>query len=334
MNVSIIGAGVAGLCCASELVDRGISVTVIERSASLGESACSWFAGGMLAPYCESESAEPAVVELSTHSIDWWDRHVSSVCRNGSLVVSAARDQRELRRFARLTREHEQLDGAALGELEPALEGRFEQGLYFPTEAHLDPRGALAELVEHVRAQGGNVRFGEEVTATELLESSDTDLVIDCRGYSARVELNSLRGVKGEMLVLKSDDLALSRPVRLLHPRHPIYLVPRGDGVFMLGATMIENNERNRISTRSMLELLSSVYALHPGFGEAEILETGVDVRPAFPDNLPAVQRRGNIYYLNGLYRHGFLLGPAMAMRIADEITGEQMQSGEIARCG
>jgi glycine oxidase len=112
--------------------------------------------------------------------------------------------------------------------------------------------------------------------------------------------------------------LTLSRPVRLLHPRIPLYVVPRGDGVYMIGATMLESEDRSRITARSLLEMLSAAYALHPAFGEAEVLEVGVDARPAFPDNLPRIRRRGSTIYLNGLYRHGFLLAPALARMAAD----------------
>ena len=92
------------------------------------------------------------------------------------------------------------------------------------------------------------------------------------------------------MLVLRCPDVALSRSVRLLHPRIPLYVVPRGDGVYMLGATMIEGGERSRITARSLLEMLSAAWALHPAFGEAEVVEIGVDARPAFRDNLPRIR--------------------------------------------
>jgi glycine oxidase len=143
-------------------------------------------------------------------------------------------------------------------------------------------------------------------------------LVFDCRGLAARDAAPDLRGVKGEMVVLRCPDVGLARPVRLLHPRHPLYVVPRGDGVYMLGATMIEATERGRITARSLLEMLSAAYALHPAFAEAEVLEIGVDARPAFPDNLPRIRRRGARILVNGLYRHGFLLAPALARMAAD----------------
>lgn len=320
VNVAIIGAGVAGLCCACELLDRGVTVTVYERSSALGDTACSWFAGGMLSPWCERESAEQAVTALGRSAIPWWQAHTNNVTQRGSLVVSMQRDAGEIRRYARLTENHQLLDNTQIAALEPDLSERFEQGLLFAGEAHLDPRLALAQLVSYLRARGGEIHFEQPITP----EMCHADRVIDCRGYTAGEQLAQLRGVKGEMLILHSDELTLSRPVRLLHPRYPLYIVPRGDGHFMLGATMIENAERNRISARSMLELLSAAYALHPGFGEAEIVEIGVDVRPAFDNNLPAVKRHQHTLYVNGLFRHGFLLGPAMAIQAADAIVDDK----------
>jgi glycine oxidase len=122
------------------------------------------------------------------------------------------------------------------------------------------------------------------------------------------------------MIVVRSPDLGLSRPVRLLHPRFGLYVVPRGDGVFMLGGTLLESSSHGPVTVRSAMDMLNAAYALHPAFGEAEILELGVGVRPAFADNLPRVLRRGRIVYLNGLYRHGFLLAPALARQAAQMI--------------
>jgi len=320
MDVAIIGAGVAGLCCACESVDRGLSVNLYEQSNVIGETACSWYAGGMLAPWCEAETAESVVTYWGQMAIDWWDAHVTPVARKGSLVLSMQRDRNELNRYARLTANHQWLDAEAIDELEPDLERRFQRGLFFANEAHLDPRQSLLQLKQYFISHGGRMHLGEDPQSQDLGDQR----VIDCRGYAARDELSQLRGVKGEMLLLETDEINLSRPLRLLHPRYPIYLVPRDNHQFMLGATMIENDERDRISVRSMLELLSMVYAIHPGFAEAEITEIGVDVRPAFDNNLPNVLRRGEKLYLNGLYRHGFLLGPAMAKRAVNALLDEQ----------
>ena len=179
----------------------------------------------------------------------------------------------------------------------------------FPREAHLEPRRALPGLAEALAKRGVAIRLGVD----RAVDRDGGDFTIDCRGLAARDVLPDLRGVRGEMVVIRSREVSLSRPVRLLHPRIPLYIVPRGEGVFMVGATMIESEARGGVSVRSAVELLNAAYALHPAFGEAEILELGADLRPAFPDNLPAVRHGPNGLLVNGLYRHGFLLAPAMA---------------------
>jgi glycine oxidase len=313
MRVTIIGAGVAGLVCALELAERGVAVEVLERGAQLGAAGCSWYAGGMLAPWCELESSGPLIERLGQESIAWWREHFPGTVLNGTLVVAHGRDAAEIAQFAGRTGHFERVGAEAIAALEPDLAGRFSQGLYFRDEAHLDPRAALTALAARLGELGVPVRFGVEASGVFLGGRQ----VIDCTGLGARRELADLRGVKGEMLLLRLSELSLARPVRLLHPRIPVYVVPRADGLFMVGATMIESDEDTRISARSMLELLSAAYALHPAFGEAEIAEIGTAVRAAFPDNLPRLRRRGGTLYVNGLYRHGFLIAPALARRAA-----------------
>jgi len=316
MRVTIIGAGVAGLTAAIELAGRGAEVEILERGAAIGERACSWAAGGMLAPWCERESAEPAVAELGELALSWWPRHVDSVTTHGTLVVAPRRDAAELTRFAARTERFDWIDGDAVAALEPDLAGRFDRALFFRDEAHLDPRRALKALAARAEQLGVKIRFGVETDP----EAAPGDAVLDCRGFAARRETGDLRGVRGEMLLLRTQEISLSRPVRLLHPRIPLYIVPRADGLFMVGATMIESAARDGVTARSAVELINGAYALHPAFGEAEIVETRADVRPAFPDNLPRVTRRGRVFSINGLYRHGFLLSPAMAQQAAEAV--------------
>ncbi len=326
MRVSVIGAGVAGLAAAAEFTDHGHAVTVIAKSEAIGSDSCSWFAGGMLAPWCEGESAEEPVVRLGQEAIGWWERHVSTVRRQGTLVISHTRDATELRRFARRTENFETIHQEKIDALEPDLAGRFRQGLFFAEEGHLNPRQTLIELAQNLQQKGVVFQLGTDAKETEI----DADIIIDARGLAARDQLQDLRGVKGEMLIVRSRDINFSRPVRLLHPRIPLYIVPRGDGIHMIGATMIESDAGQHISVRSTLEMLSAAYALHPAFGEAEILETGVDARPAFADNLPRVRRRGKTIFINGLYRHGFLLSPTVA-RMAVELATNPQNSPEFS---
>ena len=144
-------------------------------------------------------------------------------------------------------------------------------------------------------------------------ETGGYDRIVDCTGAAQIGHLPGLRGVRGEMLALETGEVHLSRPVRLLHPRHPLYVVPWADGFFMVGATVIESEEAGPVSVRSALQLLGAAYALHPALAEAEIVEAGAGVRPAFPDNVPKIVVRGRTIHVNGLYRHGFLMAPALA---------------------
>ncbi|MEW2913244.1 FAD-dependent oxidoreductase [Leisingera sp. JC11] len=309
--ITIAGAGLAGLACAYELAQRGAAVTVYERGETLGDSSVARFAGGMLAPWCERESAEEEVITLGSRAFDWWAR-VTTVHRRGTLVVAPARDRAELTRFARRSSGHRGVNGAEIGELEPALAGRFAQGLFFGQEAHLDPRRALRDLSAKVQELGVEIRYGTPAPAR---------VTLDCTGMSA--PLPGLRPVRGEMAILHCPELEIRRTLRLLHPRMPLYLVPRGDGYFMIGGTMIESSSDRAITLRSLSELLSAAFALHPGFAEASVVETGAGLRPAFADNLPRLTEQDGTLYLNGLYRHGFLLAPAMAQQAADHLLPE-----------
>ncbi|WP_340680322.1 FAD-dependent oxidoreductase [Paraglaciecola sp.] len=329
MNITIIGAGVAGLTCAAEFVARGAKVAILERGPQVGSHACSWWAGGMLAPWCEGENTDPSVVRLGKDAMGWWREHSDNVKQNGTLVLALGRDVSELKSFARRTEQHVSVDADMIAELEPDLSGRFRQGLFFADEGHLDPRKTIKLLAQKLVAQGVEFQFNVNADATAITAQKQTDLVVDCRGLAAQDSTRDLRGVKGEMLLLRSKDITLSRSIRLLHPRIPLYVVPRGNDLFMVGATMIENSERERISARSIFEMLGSAFALHPAFSEAEIVEIGVDARPAFPDNLPRVRWQGKTLCVNGMYRHGFLLAPAMA-RMAAKVVFDQADIPEM----
>ena len=305
--VSIIGAGIAGAWQALLFARAGHAVALFERSDAGMTQATSHWAGGMLAPYCEREASEPLITRLGIRSLDLWRDEFPDTPFNGSLVVSHPRDRSDFERFAKLTSGHRRLGAEAVTELEPSLDGRFRDALFFPDEGHIEPRIVLPELHSRIAQAGGTVHFESEQRPDE------TDgIVIDCRGLFARDTQRDLRGVKGEMVIVETDEIVLSRPVRLIHPRWPLYIIPRANNQFMIGATSIER-EDDGVSVRSALELLSAAYAVHPAFGEARIVEIGSGLRPAFPDNLPRIAIDNRRIAVNGLYRHGFLLAPALA---------------------
>jgi glycine oxidase len=324
--VSIIGAGIAGAWHALLLAQVGRTVTVHERSDAAMTQSTSHWAGGMLAPWCEAEASEPVISRLGIRSLDLWKQHVPQTPFNGSLVVAHARDRADFERFAKLTTNHRRLDAAGVSELEPSLEGRFREGLFYPDEGHVEPRRVLPALHAAIAKAGGQIEFNSGVDTGDL-----DGIVIDCRGIAARDTEPELRGIKGEMIIIETDEVELSRPVRLIHPRFPLYVIPRGDGRFMLGATSIESEDTG-VSVRSALELLGAAYVVHPAFGEARIVEFGSGLRPAFPDNLPRISIEQQRISVNGLYRHGFLLAPALA-----ELTLGFLERGvidnEVMRC-
>src|SRR5580704_15753918 len=210
--VSVIGAGIAGAWQALLFAQAGRTVTLHERGDQGITQATSHWAGGMLAPWCEREASEPVITRLGTRSLDLWREHFPQTPFNGSLVVAHPRDRADFERFARLTSGHRRLDAGAMAELEPSLEGRFREGLFYADEGHVEPRRILPELHARFVAAGGTLTFNSDVSPDAL-----DGIAIDCRGLAARDTQKELRGVKGEMILIETDEVELSRPVRLIH---------------------------------------------------------------------------------------------------------------------
>jgi glycine oxidase len=325
-SVSIVGAGIAGTWQALLFAKAGSSVALYERDEPSMTKATSHWAGGMLAPFCESEAAEPLISRLGLRSLNLWREALPETPFNGSLVIAHARDRADFDRFARLATGHKRVDAGGIAELEPDLDGRFHHGLYFAQEGHVDPRQVLPALHDRLRAAGVTIEFKSKTSPDDL-----DGIVLDCRGIGARDACPELRGVKGEVVIVETGEIALSRPVRLIHPRWSLYIVPRAGNRFLIGATSIES-EDDGVSVRSALELLTAAYSVHPAFGEARIVEFGTGLRPAFPDNLPRVVAGNRIITVNGLYRHGFLLAPALAEVTVAHVLGMSTDA-EVVRC-
>ena len=326
LTIDVVGAGILGLWQALTLARAGHRVRLIEASAEPFTAAASRFAGAMLAPWCEAEAAEPIVREAGIAGLELWRAAYPGIVQAGTLVLAQSRDMTELRRFARLAPGHTEIDAARIDALEPDLAGRFRTGLFYADEAHMRTPAALSALLDGVRAAGAELLLGQRWDKT-----GDADFTVDCRGLAARDALANLRGVRGERLLVRTRDITLQRPVRLLHPRYPLYIVPWGDGLHLIGATVIESEDPSPMTVRSALELLGMAYALSPAFAEAEIVELSAGVRPAFPDNVPRVVVRGRTIHVNGAHRHGFLLAPALA-RVVAEIVREGRCEWDVGR--
>jgi glycine oxidase len=348
-TVGIAGAGLVGRVLGLELARRGWNVTLFDRDAEAATKSCSWTGAGMLAPYCELETAEPEVAELGLRSSRLWPELLKTLAepvfyqQAGSLVVAHPSDRGELLRLrdALRLRAREQdalteLSPAALGELEPDLAGRFAYGLFMAREGQLDNRELLRALASTIHARGIAWHTGVEVQSLEpgrIRLSNDWksfDWVVDCRGLGAKADIPNLRGVRGELIYVQAPDVTLNRPVRLMHPRYPLYIVPRPNHVFVVGATKVESEDLGEVTVRSALELLTAAYAVHTGFAEGRIVDLSVHCRPAFPDNKPRILHQERLLAVNGLYRHGFLVAPSLTAMAADVMEGRD--AGDLAQ--
>src|ERR1700749_3319146 len=166
--ISVIGAGIAGAWQALLFASSGRSVTLHERSDAAMTQSTSHWAGAMLAPYCEAEGAEPVIVRLGLRSLKLWREHFPLVPFNGSLVVAHARDRPDFERFARLTSGYQRLDAQGISEIEPSLEGRFREGLFYPDEGHVEPRRILPQLHAAIAKAGGKIEFNSAADARDL----------------------------------------------------------------------------------------------------------------------------------------------------------------------
>ncbi len=342
-SVGIVGGGILGSWTAYTLRDRGFSVTLFEKEVDLDASrAASFAAGGLLCPFSELESSEPLVASLGLTSLSLWSEFHQRARnfyfrREGTLVLAHPSDRGELTRLTNrlahtgFSEMGQSVDKASIRDLEPGLETSISSGLFFPQEGQLDPRAAWKALRGALIELGVGLENGE-VTAIapgrlDCSEKSFTfDWVIDCRGLGAKVDLPQLRGVRGERLTLQSNEVILNRAIRLMHPTTPLYLAPLENKRFIVGATMLESESEQNITVRSLVELSSAAFSLDSRFAEAEILETVVGHRPAFPDNLPRIEIQKGLVRINGLYRHGYLASPALALEVTNYLLDNATQ--------
>lgn len=332
--MAVIGAGISGLQTACLLAREGNDVIVYEKQEFPPTNPSS-MAGGMLSPFSEIETLPMRFVQVGIKGIALWKDILGPECaeavmkKSGSLIVAHSSDEHMLERFAHnlhaLTAEWSWIGRDRIAEIEPGLKDRFQKGIYFPDEAFLLPEKALQALAAQLKIYGGEI-IQQDVTPESL--QSSFDWVIDCRGYAQDFD-KDLRGILGEIILVRNKEFYLERPVRLMHPRYPLYIIPRPDHLFAIGATMIESagEDDGLVILRSAMELLSAAYTLHPSFGDAKIVQMNSGIRAAYPDNLPRIKidKQGKYIRCNGLFRHGYLLSPVMSRCIAHYIaTGEE----------
>ena len=353
LHIGIAGAGLLGRLLAFELTRAGHQVDVYDPAPhALGRGAAGWTAAGMLSPVAELEGADAAVFAMGLRSLTRWPQLLAGLGasitpvefhQRGSLLVAHRGDEGAARRVVDLLKHKtpaeftpQALTMPDLRELEPAIHGCAHAWM-LPGEGQIHTVQAMSALHQAATQCGARWCWGESVqrVSVGVLHTAKGerrfDWVFDVRGTGARPGATSqpdekagftshVRGVRGEIFWLDAPGVVLHRPVRLLHPRHRVYIVPRQGGQIVVGASEIESEDRSPVSLRSTLELLSAAHSVLPELAEARIIHSESNLRPALPDNLPRLESSLGITRINGLFRHGWLIAPALVDRALAEM--------------
>jgi glycine oxidase len=348
-DLLVVGGGVIGLSVALEAARAGVSVTVLERDTP--GSGATAVAAGMLAPTSEAVAGEQAVLELNRASADRWPAFAASIgvplSDRGTLLLARDRDEAEaLEREVTYREAHglqvERLLPSAARRREPGLAPTVRAAVSVPGDTAVDPREVVAGVTREAQAAGVVVRAGAEVVSL----STDAGTRVSGVELSGGEHLVAgavcvAAGAWSRTLIGLPDDALLPiRPVKgqLLELRDPsgaglvgsvlrceeCYLVPRGDGRYVLGATVEERGFDTAVTAGAVFELLRAGTELVPGLAELQLVATRAGLRPGTPDNLPAIGRGSlpGLWWATGHFRHGVLLAPVTGALIAAGLTG------------
>lgn len=334
MQAGIVGMGVMGCLLALELHNAGWQVTLFDQNT--GDNNCSQAAAGLLAPFSELDKADLLILHLGQESIRaCWPRIIEQLSdsiyfqHSGSIILNHPHDQVEWSHFSRRILCQldqgdfycQQLSNDAVIHLEPEL-AKFEAAYYFPDEAHIDCQSLMLALKRYLQINGVKCFTNTPVLSLEprlivtQSKSHEFDVIFDCRGLGARSVFADLRAVRGELIWVHAPDVQLQHPIRFLHPRYSLYIVPRPNNIYLIGASEIEADDYSSISVRTALELLTAAYYVHAGFAEARIIKTVTHCRPTLSNHLPRIKSTDGLIAINGLYRHGYLIAPALAEEV------------------
>jgi glycine oxidase len=333
MQAGIVGLGVMGRLLALALHRAGFQVTLFDQGN--GEANCSLVAAGLLAPFSELDRANLLISRLGQESIQIsWPRIIEQLPeaiyfeRSGTVVLCHPQDQAEWALFSQRiakqftqNRPYHSVTSKDLRQLEPAL-FKFEKAYYFPDEAHIDCQVLMGAFKKYFAIKEVICHTNTEIVAIEprlITTKTSThhfDMVFDCRGLGAASTFSNLRALRGELIWLHAPEVQLQRPIRFLHPRYSLYIVPRPGNIYLIGASEIEAHDLSPISVRTTLELLTAAYYIHAGFAEARVIKTTTHCRPTLPNHLPCIKVKTGLIAVNGLYRHGYLIAPALAEEI------------------
>lgn len=333
MKIGIIGAGILGRLLAIEFSKYNYQITLFEKDdMNSSQSSCAT-AAGMLNPWSEINESTALVFELGVLSLTHWQEVIQKIAAPeilfhcGSAHVSSYGDKAKLDHLLKnLLNKQENfycipLDNNLKKQLFNKTNSSYPYGFYLPDEKCLDPQLFIKKSNDYFK-KNNNINFCYDTNILKFSQNTISsenkseyfDLVLNTTGYHGKSDLNNtLRGVRGSLILVEAPQVNLQSIVRLGHLRYPIYIVPRGQNKYIIGATTHETECMKPMTVEANLELLSTACQFDPGFLEANILEQRVNLRPAFASGEPKIQCKNNVYFINGLYRHGITISPIIS---------------------
>jgi glycine oxidase len=332
-DVAVAGGGVIGLAVAWRAAQAGAHVVVLDAR----RPGAAWsVSAGMLAPVAEAEFGHDELLALGLDSAARWPAFADELAaasgrdsgyrRCGTLVVARDRDEaealeRELAYRAQRGLPVDRLLPSHARRREPALASKVRLALDVPGDHAVDPRALRAALAEALRRADGELREGVEVTSLDALPADR--VVVATGAWASELAAVPVRPVKGQILRLRdpAGPGLVDRVIRLAES----YVVPRGDGRYVLGATVEERGFDATLTAGGVFELLRDAYEVLPGLAELELDEASVGFRPATPDNGPLIGAVDDILLAAGHHRNGILLTPITADAITALLAGDDV---------
>jgi glycine oxidase len=350
LDVAVIGGGVIGLAIAWRAAQAGLRVTIADPRPGGGASHV---AAGMIAPVGEAQFGEETLLALNLASASRYPRFIADLevaagraagyreC--GMLLVALDVDEnvaldREHRYRAGLGLSVRRLTSRECRALEPGLAPAVRGGVLVEGDHQVDPRALIPALLAACERTGVEVRHrqaavrvdGGSATGVRLEGGGDVDArhtVLAAGCWSGQVggipvgALPRVRPVKGQILRLRSrrSTQLVSRGIR----GNGVYIVPRGDGRYIIGSTTEEAGFDTAVTAGATYQLLRDAHDLVPDIAELELVEASAGLRPGTPDNAPLIGRSAlpGLLIATGHHRNGFLQTPITAEAMVAHLT-------------
>ena len=330
-KIAVCGAGVVGRLLSLVLHKMGFDVTLFEKGKSSGEDSASFYAAGMISPFSELEFGSERVFNFGVESLSLWG-NLLKYLNLEDVFYSKAGTQwfvpvGDTPAFLNLMRKKSFLQKKNTISHEFKVQRKSETVFHVAGEAQIDVRDffRLSEktLLKHVD-------FRTEEKVSFLVNSSQSgflktnngiekfDLIFDTLGMGSQVQ--KLRGVMGEVIFMTAKDIQMNCPVRVFSGRTPIYIAPKKNGQFVVGATVVEGYDNAKTTVEGVHELLSALIAYDSMFSSGEITEIKSALRPSFSSGSPEVTYSDKVIHINGMYRHGYLTSPAIINSVVKKV--------------